>query len=454
VGTISAIDADRLGDDATAQAELVRRGDVSPVELIEAAIASAERCNPRLNAIVTERFDRCLDEARRFRARSKPFAGVPILLKDYGAASAGDPLHCGSQLLKRLGWTEPEDSHVVTLLRHAGFLLLGRTNTPEFAAGQITVNDAYGATRNPHDTSRTPGGSSGGSAAAVASGMVAIAHGTDNGGSVRVPAALCGVIGLKPSRGRVSLGPQGYASGLTNTHGFLTRSLRDAERVLGCVARVMPDDPWTAPGATSRRTRPRVAVLSSHPEGSIAVDGECVAAVDAAASALADVGYDVTETGPEAFRFRRSALVTKYVVDRAAELDEWSERTGTTIGPDDVGEAAWTAAEQGRATPAQAYLAALRALDVARRRIARVFVDVDVVLTPTVAAPAPAATEVRREEGIALAQFTARFNIGGQPALSIPYARFTDGMPLGVQLVARWGREDLLFRVARDLGFT
>lgn len=450
----TAIDVDRVGLDATAQAELVRRGDQSPLELVEAAIASVERLNPAVNAIVTERFDRCLDEARRFRARSRPFAGVPILLKDYGAASAGDPLHCGSRFLKQLGWTEREDSHVVALLRRAGFLLLGRTNTPEFASGQVTVNDAYGATRNPHDTDRTPGGSSGGSAAAVAAGMVAVAHGTDNGGSVRVPAALCGVIGLKPSRGRVSLGPHGFSSGMTNTHGFLTRSLRDCERLLRCVARVMPDDPWTAPKATSTTKRPRVAVLTAHPEGSVAVDRECVDAAGGAVSALADRGYAVTDAAPEHFRFRRSALVTKYVVDRAAEIDEWSARTGTPIGPDDVGETVWAAVEQGRKTPAPEYLAALRALDVARRRIAGAFVDIDVLITPTVPTRTPGATDVPPDANRALAQFTARFNIGGQPALSIPYATFSDGLPLGLQLVGRWGREDILFTVARDLGFT
>src|SRR5271170_4383340 len=192
--------------DATAQAELVRSGEVSPAELVEEALKRIEALNPQLNAVITDLSEKALAAARG-TLPDGPFRGVPLLLKDLACHSAGDPFHEGMAFLKRLGWVEREDTYLARKFRQAGFVIVGKTNTPELGILPTTEPAAYGATRNPWDLTRSPGGSSGGSAAAVAAGMVPVAHANDGGGSIRVPASNCGLVGLKPSRGRVSMGP-------------------------------------------------------------------------------------------------------------------------------------------------------------------------------------------------------------------------------------------------------
>src|SRR5918996_5236990 len=188
--------------DATAQAELVRSGEVSPVELIEAAIARIEALNGELNAVIHPLFEKGL-EAARGELPEGPFRGVPLLLKDLMAHSAGDPMHEGMKHLRDVGWTEAEDTELVRRFRAAGFVILGPTNTPELGILPTTEPEAHGPTRNPWDLDRSPGGSSGGSAAVVAAGMVPVAHANDGGGSIRIPASACGLVGLKPSRARI-----------------------------------------------------------------------------------------------------------------------------------------------------------------------------------------------------------------------------------------------------------
>jgi amidase len=234
--------------DATAQAELVRRRELSPLELLDAAIARIERIDPQLNAVILRRFDRAREEVKAGRIGSGPFRGVPFLLKDLGAHLAGDPLHAGMRLLRDLAWREPGESHLATKLREAGFVVLGKTNTPELGLLPTTEPDAYGATHNPWDAARSPGGSSGGAAAAVASGMVPVAHASDGGGSIRIPAAVCGLVGLNPSRGRNSFGPDlgERWSGFSAEH-VVSRSVRDTAAVLDATAGWMPGDPYAAP---------------------------------------------------------------------------------------------------------------------------------------------------------------------------------------------------------------
>src|SRR2546422_448350 len=193
--------------DPTARAELVRQRKVSPRELVDAAIARIERLNPKLNAVVTQRFEKARAEAAAPDLPAGPFRGVPFLLKDLICHSAGDPYHAGMRFLRELRWVEREDTYLAARFRAAGFVFLGKTNTPELGPVPTTEPLAYGPTRNPWDPDRSPGGSSGGSAAAVASGMVPAAHANDGGGSIRIPASECGLVGLKPSRGRTSLGP-------------------------------------------------------------------------------------------------------------------------------------------------------------------------------------------------------------------------------------------------------
>src|SRR4051794_34013940 len=235
--------------DAVGQAELVRSGEVHPVELVDAAIARIERIDAKVNAVVIRRFEQAREEARSHALADGPFRGVPILLKD-SEPSAGDPWHQGSIVLKEAGVVAAHDSNAVARLRTAGFVFLGRTNVPEFCSWPSTEPVAYGPTRNPWDLNRTAGGSSGGSGAAVAAGMVALATGSDGGGSVRLPAAMGGIVGLKPSRGRISSGPDaGQHWGGLSTSGVLARSVRDVAAVLDVMAGTEVGDPYGPLGA-------------------------------------------------------------------------------------------------------------------------------------------------------------------------------------------------------------
>ena len=247
--------------DATGQAELVRDGEVSPAELVEGAIGRIEALNPELNAVISDLSDKAIAAAGRPLADG-PFRGVPMLLKDLACHSAGDPFHEGMAFLKRLKWTESEDQYLARKFRDAGFVFLGKTNTPELGILPTTEPAAYGPTRNPWDTGRSPGGSSGGSAAAVAAGLVPVAHANDGGGSIRIPASHCGLVGLKPSRGRVSLGADfgDVISGLAIEH-VVCRSVRDSAAVLDAICGDMPGDPYVAPA----RERPYSEELAADP---------------------------------------------------------------------------------------------------------------------------------------------------------------------------------------------
>src|ERR671931_532115 len=248
-------------DDATALAGLVRSGEASQRELAEAAIARIEGLNPRLNAVITPLFDKGLAAAES-DLPDGPFRGVPMLVKDLLCHTAGDPMHEGMRFLKEIGWTEDEDTWLAGRFRAAGFTILGKTNTPELGILPTTEPEAYGATRNPWDLDRSPGGSSGGSAAAVAAGMVPLAHANDGGGSIRIPAAACGLVGLKPSRGRVSLAPQ-FGDVMTGLVSELcvARSVRDVATLLEWVADPPPGEPYVAPA----RARPYTEELAASP---------------------------------------------------------------------------------------------------------------------------------------------------------------------------------------------
>src|SRR6476646_5675419 len=233
--------------DAIAQAELVRSGQASPTELVDAAIKRIEGVNPDLNAVIHERFDKARDEAAG-DLPDGPFRGVPLVVKDLMCHTAGDPFHEGIAGVRREGWVEQEDTELARRFKAAGFVIVGKTNTPELGILPTTEPAAYGPSRNPWDTTRSTGGSSGGSAAAVAAGMVPAAHANDGGGSIRIPASECGLVGLKPSRGRLSWGPA-YGelwAGLAVEH-VVSRSVRDSAAILDMVAGAMPGDPYFAP---------------------------------------------------------------------------------------------------------------------------------------------------------------------------------------------------------------
>lgn len=289
--------------DATAQTELVRRKEVSPLELVDAAIERIERLNPAVNAVVIKTYDRARDAARG-PLPDGPFRGVPFLLKDLVVEEAGVPLHEASAYLS--DYVPAEDAELVKRLKRAGLVILGRTNSPELGLGPTTESRLWGPTRNPWDVTRSPGGSSGGAAAAVATRMVPMAHGNDAGGSIRVPAACCGVFGLKPTRARNPLGPHygDVMSGLVAEHA-LTRSVRDSARLLDATAGPDLGDPYWAPSpprpfADEVATPPgrlRIA-WATRPLVGQAVHRDCVAAVEDAARLCASLGHEVVEAAP------------------------------------------------------------------------------------------------------------------------------------------------------------
>jgi amidase len=457
--------------DATAQAELVRRGEVKPLELVDAAVARIEKLDPELGAVITRQFDRARAQAASSDLPAGPFRGVPILLKDLGAHLAGDPVHCGMGALKRAGWCEPGESYFAERLRLAGAISLGRTNTPELGLLPTTEPEAYGPTRNPWQATHSSGGSSGGSAAAVAAGLVAAAHASDGGGSIRIPASHCGLVGLKPTRGRSSFGP-GLAERWAgcSVEGFVTRSVRDTAALLDVVAGPRAGDPYSAPppprpfasevGAPAGRLR--VGVMLRGPR-EFALDPDCRAAAEGAARQLEALGHHVEEAHPAALDETEGVrgFVTIVMCATARALDAWSAKIGAPIGRGDVEPLTWALAELGRATSAVQYLTALETTHSQVRRLARWWQDgFDLLLTPTCGAPPPplghfAGTAENPLAGYASAMpfgvFTSVFNLSGQPAISLPLHQTRAGLPVGVQLVADVGGEGLLLRVASQL---
>ncbi|MBW8086634.1 MULTISPECIES: amidase [Streptomyces] len=458
--------------DATAQADLVRRKVLSPTELVEAAIGRIERLDRRLNAVVTPLFEKALAAAGAAGLPDGPFRGVPMLLKDFLCHTAGDPAYGGMRALRDRDWRAPEDSALAARFRSAGFVFCGKTNLPELATSITTEPLAHGATRNPWDLTRSPGGSSGGSAAAVAAGMVPVAHGNDMAGSIRMPASACGVVGLKPSRARTTLGPAygEYWGPVTHEH-VLTRSVRDTAAVLDATAGPASGDPYTAPPALRPYREEvgadpgvlRIGFRTTPPGATNPAHKDCVAAVEHAARLLDSLGHRVEPTSapclddPALFE----ALVPLFAAVLAWELDQWSERVGERLEPADLEPMNEMLARVGRSVTAAQWLSGTQAWQRWARGVAGLWdEEVDVLLTPTLPAPpavlgALAPTAQSPEELVAAVSggiaFTVPFNVTGQPAISLPLYRSDDGLPIGVQLVAAYGREDVLIRLASQL---
>lgn len=449
--------------DATAQAELVRSRELSAEELVDSAIARIEALNPSVGAVTYTRFDEARVEAKG--SLSGPFAGVPILLKDLGGTAAGQPHHRGNITLKQLDIRPGRDSAIVRRLKEAGFVLLGRTNTPEFGLISDTVSPAYGATRNPWNLERSPGGSSGGSAAAVACGMVAVAHGSDGGGSIRMPASHCGLVGLKPSRGRISEAPVGDRLLGHNASGVLTRTVRDTAALLDVLAGPEPGDTVVAPtvpggyvnalAGASRRLR--IGVATESPSERYPTSTACSEAVRKAAATLTEAGHVVDVGWPEAIfdeQYHRYWLDTlsTMVTLAVAEVEALAEPEAAEF---DVVTHYWNA--HGQRVSGYAIAGALVWIDDFRRRMASWWEsEFDLLLTPVLPTPpAPSGHFWSYPEGIddsiGCLQFTPHFNTTGQPAISVPMSWTDDGLPVGVQLVARYGEEHVLLAVAAEL---
>jgi len=452
--------------DATAQADLVRRGEVSPAELVAAAIARIEAVNPQLDAVIRTRFDQAKLEAAGGPPEG-PFHGVPILFKDLGCVVAGEPTAFGLGPLRDLAW--PVTSYLAEQFRAAGFVPLGRTNVPEFGTTVTTEPRSFPAARNPWHPGHSAGGSSGGSAAAVASGMVPVAHGNDGGGSIRIPASECGLVGLKPTRGRVSQGPligEAWAGGTID--GAVTRTVRDAAGVLDVISARMPGEPYYPPplprplaqevGADPGRLR--IGVLDRPGGEQFLDDPQCRAAVAAAARLLEALGHHVEESAPAAmfepeFIGHFTAIIA---ADVEATFQAFEGLLGRPVGEDEIEPRNAAYRQAGRALGAVAYLQSRAWLGMWARRMADWWSGHDLLVTPTLGAPPPElgwfTADGPQAEGpriVSFIPYTAQFNMTGQPAVSLPLHAAPGGLPVGVQLVAGYGREDLLVRVASQL---
>ncbi len=452
--------------DATGQAALVRAGQVSARELAEASMARIEALDTVVNAVIHRRFEKALGEIES-GLPDGPFKGVPLLIKDLHAETKGDPQHDGNLALKKAGYRPSEDCWLIGRYKAAGFCILGRTNTPELGLVPVTEPVAYGPTRNPYDPSRSPGGSSGGSAAAVAAGMVALAHGSDGGGSIRIPSSMCGLVGLKPSRGRVTAGPLRDESGLS-VHHVIARSVRDSAAVLDATAGPGPGDLAVAPRPArpfleAVRTTPsrlRVGFLASSPAGEL--DPECHEAVAFAARLLEELGHLVEEDHPRVLDDRENArrFMARWVVNARLGIENLSELLGRDVGPADVEPLTWAMSEAASSISGIDYARAMAASARLSRSLGSWWQQHDILVTPTLGQLPPEIGELTPPAGepfstqgktALLVPFTTQFNVSGQPAISLPLHTSRGGLPVGVQLVAAYGREDLLFQVAAQL---
>ncbi len=458
--------------DGTAQAELVRKGDASPAELTEAAIERAEALNPELNAIIHELYDQGRAEAET-DLPDGPFRGVPFLFKDLGGGLAGQPMHIGNKALKEADFRLPVDTFLGQRFRAAGFVGIGKTNLPELGILPTTEPDAYGATHNPWDLERSPGGSSGGSAAAVAAGIVPIAHANDGGGSIRIPASHCGLVGLKPTRQRITEGPLvgDTMSGLTH-EGCVTRSVRDTAAVLDAVQGPGPGDPYAVPPperpyVEELKADPgklRIAMVEETLRPEIEIDPIVVEAVRDAGKLLEGLGHTVDNDWPrlpEGGRDWVEDFLTRWNAGQAALVGQIGLLLGRAMTSNDVEPLTWAMAQEGRKRSAAEYLASVGSHQ-AIARLSAVWFDQghDLLLTPTAGEPpTPLGTfddsgenpmrAIHRAKRTAV--FTALMNATGQPAISLPLYWTDDGLPIGAQLIAPFGREDVLIRVAAQL---
>jgi Asp-tRNA(Asn)/Glu-tRNA(Gln) amidotransferase A subunit family amidase len=450
--------------DALGLAALVRKREVSPTELLDAAIARIEQRDPVLNAVVTPLFDAARAQAAA-ALPSGPFTGVPFLVKELVAAVAGTASSAASRLYRTA--IAPADSEIVARFRRAGLVLAGKTNSPEFGISPTTESLLYGITRNPWRHDLAPGGSSGGSAAAVAAGYVPVAHATDGGGSIRIPASACGLFGLKPTRGRISAGPdvgEGL-SGLAVQH-VVSRTVRDSAAMLDAIAGPLTGDPYTAApperpwleevSAAPRRLR--IGFARSAPTG-VSLHPDCVAAVEAAAQLCESLGHHVEEASP---RYDALALERDFVTVFSAHImANMARATGGALADPGLVEPLTRAlALRGHELGAAGFIAALHRLHRESRRIAAFFEDFDLWLTPTLAQRPLPIGHFEIESGDAdrwierlgaFVPFTYPFNVTGQPAASVPLHWSADGLPIGCQFATRYGDEALLFSLAAQL---
>lgn len=483
MGTFSEYDRyDGLG-----LAGLIRKGEISAREVCEEAISRIAARNPVLNAVIHPMF---ASGRRSVEAGlpDGPFRGVPFLLKDMVAACAGVPLTAGCKALRN--YIPDRDSELVRRFKRAGLVILGKTNCPEFGLLGVTEPELHGPTRNPWNTGHTPGGSSGGSAAAVAAGMTPLASGGDGGGSIRIPASHCGLFGLKPTRGRNPTGPLHGAlwQGAVVEHA-LTRSVRDSAALLDATCGADAGAPYVIPPPERpyleeierEPGKLKIAFNTRSPVGT-EVHPECIRAVEAAARLLDRLGHVVEEARPDLDgKALAKSYLTMYFGETAADIEALTPVLGRKAGRRDVEALTWTLGLMGRTVSAGHFVRALREWDTAAREMGRFHEAFDLYLTPTVAhppvrigelAPKPleraamtvinalglgrllqvsGMTDKLAIDSLSKTPFTQLANFTGQPAMSVPLHWTADGLPCGVQFIARFGEEAVLFRLAAQL---
>ncbi len=455
--------------DATSLAELVKSRQITPRELAAAALAAIDQMNGAINAVIAkvpEETERSLREG----PASGPFEGVPFLIKDIGMHYANVPSEFGSRLFA--GFVLPYDNELAVRFKKSGVVAVGRTNLPEFGASISTESVAHGPTRNPWNTARIAGGSSGGASAAVAAGMVPVAHANDGGGSIRAPASCCGVFGLKPSRGRQPAGPDADEAilGLGCEH-IVSRTVRDSAAMLDVTAgpddgaRIMLPAPRTTFLEASRRDpgRLRIAFSVTAPDGAPAVHPECRQAVMNAAKLCEALGHDVFEAAPDVTH-EESCAVFRDIASpiMASAVQMICQMTGREVGAHNFEATSRALMKHGAEMSATDLLAALGLANAVSRKLGRFFTGCDVWLTPVLTSPPiPLGVLNANEEGVDARQWIRRlmdfgafcpmFNASGQPAMSVPLHWTADGLPVGVQFAGRLGEETTLLSLAGQL---
>lgn len=454
--------------DALELAHMIKNKEFTPFEILETAISRAELYNPKLNAIIYTMYDYAREQCQHIDPNA-PFAGVPFLLKDLYMLMEGFPTVNGSRYFTNN--IARYDSELVHRFKQAGFNIFGKTNTPELGLSYTTEPLLFGPCHNPWDLGLTPGGSSGGAAAAVAARIVPAAHASDGGGSIRVPAACCGLFGLKPTRGRTPYGPdlgEGW-SGLSTNH-VITISVRDSAAILDCIAGPDIGDPYYAPPQpqsylTSLSAQPKTLKIAVATKASVpvSVTAECVTAVENAAKLCQELGHQVTIDQPEidaeplanAFSTIVSANVT-------ATIEKYAAKVGRAPKAEEIEPTTQKIMQQNKIQRPSDYAHALFAINKATRHIANFFQEYDILITPTTAtAPVDIGYlqvtnhdfnyEEFSKRFIEFAPFTSVWNMTGQPAMSVPLHWTENNLPIGVQFIGRFGAEALLLQLASQL---